>query len=220
MGGTDDRMARRRPATRGLIGLALGVAALAATAQPAPVAQPSAVAQPASAPDAVPTWTLDPTHTSVHWELVHMGTSTIRGRFDKAGGVVQFDAKAQRLDLSITIATASVSSGVPLLDAQLKGREMLDVAAHPQAYFTARGARFEGEVPRELRGEFTLRGISQPLTLRTLRWNCALNPLFRRTVCGGDFEGELIRSSFGITHSLPFVADRVRLLIQVEGIAP
>jgi len=149
-----------------------------------------------------------------------MGTSTIRGRFDKVGGVVEFGAKAQRLDASITIDTASVSSGVPLLDAQLKGREMLAVAAYPQAYFTARGARFEGEVPREVRGEFTLRGISQPLSLRALRWNCALNPLFRRTVCGGDFEGELIRSSFGITHSLPFVADRVRLLIQVEGIAP
>jgi polyisoprenoid-binding protein YceI len=208
-------MARGRPAARGLIGLALGVAALAATAQPSAVTQPSA-----SAPDAAPTWTLDPTHTFVHWELVHMGTSTIRGRFDKAGGVVEFDAKAQRLDLSITIATASVDSGVPLLDTQLKGREMLDVAAYPQAYFTARGARFEGEVPREVRGEFTLRGISQPLSLRALRWNCALNPLFRRTVCGGDFEGELIRSSFGITHSLPFVADRVRLLIQVEGIAP
>jgi len=214
-------MARGRPATRGLIGLALGVAALAATAQPSTVTQPPAVVPPAaSAPGAAPTWTLDPTHTFVHWELVHMGTSTIRGRFDKAGGVVQFDAKAQRLDLSITVDTASVSSGVPLLDTQLKGREMLDAAAYPQAYFTARGARFEGDVPREVRGEFTLRGVSQPLSLRALRWNCALNPLFRRTVCGGDFEGELIRSSFGITHSLPFVADRVRLLIQVEAIAP
>ncbi len=58
-----------------------------------------------------------------------------------------------------------------------------------------------------------------PAHAGALRWNCALNPLFRRTVCGGDFEGELIRSSFGITHSLPFVADRVRLLIEVEGMA-
>lgn len=205
-------MARRRPATRGLIGLALAAAALVAAAQPSPPAVPAS--------GAAPNWTLDPTHTSVHWEVVHMGTSTIRGRFDKVGGVVEFDAKAQRLDVSITVDTASVSSGVPLLDAQLKDREMLAVAAYPQAYFTARGARFEGEVPRELRGEFTLRGISQPLSLRALRWNCALNPLFRRTVCGGDFEGELIRSSFGITHSLPFVADRVRLLIQVEAVAP
>jgi polyisoprenoid-binding protein YceI len=95
---------------------------------------------------------------------------------------------------------------------------MLASGANPQAYFTARGARFEGEVPREIRGEFTLRGISQPLTLKALRWNCGLNPLFRREVCGGDFEAQIDRSAFGITHSLPFVADRVRLLVQVEAI--
>ena len=62
--------------------------------------------------------------------------------------------------------------------------------------------------------------ISQPLTLRALRGNCGLNPLLRRTVCGGDFEGEVVRSAFGITHSLPFVGDKVRLIVQVEAISP
>ena len=205
--------ARRLNALAALGGVALAVVALAASAQQAPA--------PASAPAAqAPTWTLDPTHTFVHWQILHMGTSTIRGRFGKATGSVQFDAKAQQLDVSITVDTASVSSGVPILDALLKGREMLDTAAYPQAYFVGHNARFDGEVPREIRGEFTLRGISQPLTLRALRWNCRLNPLFRRTVCGGDFEGEIVRSDFGITHSLPFVSDTVRLVIQVEAIAP
>ena len=176
----------------------------------------AAHAQPAEAPE----YRLDPTHTFVHWEVVHMGTSTIRGRFDRSAGSVQFDAKAQRLEVSIAIDTASVNSGVALLDTLLRGSAMLDAGANPQAFFTARSARFEGELPREVRGEFTLRGISQPLTLRALRWSCALNPLFRRTVCGGDFEAQIDRSAFGITHSLPFVADRVRLLIQVEAIAP
>jgi polyisoprenoid-binding protein YceI len=184
------------------LGIAAALCACAASAQPA----------------ALPVYRLDPTHTFVHWEVLHMGTSTIRGRFDRSGGSVQFDARAQRLDISISVDIASVNSGVPLLDVQLRGTEMLDATANPQAYFTARGARFEGEVPREVRGEFTLRGVSQPLTLRALRWNCAVNPLFRREVCGGDFEAQIDRSAFGITHSLPFVADRVRLLIQVEAI--
>jgi polyisoprenoid-binding protein YceI len=209
-------MAQRRAAARRLSALACCGAAVAALAQPSAAPPPVS----ASAPSAIPRYTLDPTHTFVHWELLHMGTSTLRGRFDKVGGTVQFDPKAQQLEVGIVVETGSASSGVPLLDALLKGREMIDVAAHPQAFFVARHARFDGEVPRELRGEFTLRGISQPLSLRALRWHCGLNPLFKRTVCGGDFEAELIRSSFGITHSLPFVADKVRLLIQVEAIAP
>jgi polyisoprenoid-binding protein YceI len=179
-----------------------------------------ALAQASAPPAAIPSWAIDPTHTFVHWEVVHMGTSTIRGRFAKVSGSVQFDAKARQLDLSITIDTASVSSGVPILDVLLKGSAMLDTAANPQAFFVARNAKFDGDAPREIRGEFTLRGISQPLTLRALRWNCGLNPLFRRTVCGGDFEAEIVRSGFGITHSLPFVADTVRLVIQVEAISP
>lgn len=192
-----------------LLTLCLGLAALAAQAQPAS----GATAAPAS-----PTYSLDPTHTFVHWEIVHMGTSTIRGRFNKVAGNVQFDAKAQTIDVGMTIDTASVDSGVPLLDSLLRGPEMLSVAANPQAYFVAKRATFEGEVPREVRGEFTMRGVSQPLSLRATRWNCALNLLFRREVCGGDFEGEIIRSTFGITHSLPFVADKVKILVQVEGI--
>jgi polyisoprenoid-binding protein YceI len=147
-----------------------------------------------------------------------MGTSTIRGRFNKVAGNVQFDAKAETLDVGMTIETTSVDSGVPLLDALLRGPELLSVAANPQAFFVATKATFEGEVPREIRGEFTMRGISEPLSLRATRWNCGLNPLFRREVCGGDFEGEIIRSKFGITHSLPFVADKVKILVEVEGI--
>jgi len=147
-----------------------------------------------------------------------MDTSTIRGRFARSSGTVQFDPKARSIYVGIVIDTASVSSGVPLLDALLRGSEMLDMAAYPQAYFVASSARFEGEVPRDVRGEFTLRGVSQPLTLHALRWNCAFNPLFRREVCGGDFEATIDRSTFGITYGLPFVADRVRLVIQVEAI--
>lgn len=71
---------------------------------------------------------------------------------------------------------------------------------------------------KALRGEFTLRGVSLPLTLTALRFNCYTSPLLRREVCGGDFEGRFSRGAAGITHSLPFVADSVRLLVQVEGI--
>jgi polyisoprenoid-binding protein YceI len=186
----------------------LALCAVAATAQ----------AQAPAAASELTSYTLDPTHTFVHWEVLHMNTSTIRGRFDRSSGSVQFDARAQRLDLSISIDTTSVNSGVRVLDTLLRGGEMLDTATSPLATFTAREARFEGEVPREVIGEFTLRGIRQPLTLKALRWNCRLNLLFLREVCGGDFEAQIERSDFGITHSAPFVADRVRLLIQVEGI--
>ncbi len=164
------------------------------------------------------TYVLDPSHTQVTWEVVHLRTSTMRGRFNRIEGHVTLDRAARQGELSISVDTASVSSGVAPLDGLLRGSQMLSSEEHPKAFFIARQISFEAGQPASVRGEFTLRGISQPLQLRATGFNCYQHPSLRREVCGGDFEGELKRSSFGINHSLPFVADRVRLLVQVEGV--
>lgn len=164
------------------------------------------------------TYVFDPAHTQVTWEVMHLGTSTMRGRFNRIRGHVVLDHVAETGDLSVQLETASVSSGVAPLDSLLRRADMLASEAHPSTYFVARRFAFDGGKPVSVRGEFTLRGTSLPLELRAVRFNCYEHPMLKREVCGGDFEAELRRSDFGINHSLPFVADRVGLLIQVEGI--
>lgn len=162
---------------------------------------------------------LDPTHSFVAFELVHFDTSTIRGRLGPIQGRVLLDREARSGHVGIEIETASASTGVPLLDVQLRGTQMLDAAAFPKATFVARGFSFDDQgAVSAVRGEFILRGTSRPLELKALRYRCYTSPLFGREVCGGDFEAEILRSAFGVTHSLPFVSDRVRLLVQVEAV--
>ncbi|WP_310463508.1 YceI family protein [Sphaerotilus sp.] len=161
---------------------------------------------------------IDPSHTFVHWEVLHMGTSTSRGRFDKISGNVAFDRTAGLIDLGFTVDTASVNVGNAAFDGVLRGAQLLDAMQYPQAWFVARRATFEGDVPRQVHGELTLRGQSQPLTLTARRWKCGLNLLFRREVCGGDFEATLSRAAFGMTLASGLVSDEVRLLVQVEAI--
>lgn len=161
----------------------------------------------------------DPTHTFVHFELSHFGTSTIRGRLGPLDGEVEIDRGARRGRVQVEIDTSLASTGVPVLDARLREPDMLSVQAHPKAYLVAERIDIDetGRV-RSLRGELTLRGVSLPLTLTAVRFNCYSSPLLRREVCGGDFEGQLSRGAVGITHSLPFVGDTVRLRVQVEAI--
>jgi polyisoprenoid-binding protein YceI len=161
----------------------------------------------------------DPTHTFVHFELSHFGTSTIRGRIGPLQGDVELDRDARRGRVQVEIDTTQASTGVAVLDARLREPDLLSVQAHPKAYLVAERFDFDdaGRV-KALRGEFTLRGVSLPLTLTALRFNCYTSPLLGREVCGGDFEGRFSRSAAGITHSLPFVSDSVRLLVQVEAI--
>ena len=176
------------------------------------LAATSAGAQPAS-------YVLDPAHSFVHFEVLHFGTSTSSGRFGPVAGVVTLDRSAGRGEVGLRIATASVDTGLPVFNARLRQADLLASTEYPEAYFVARNFRFEGQRLAEVRGEFTLRGVSQPLSL--LRAPLRLPQQDDGAeVCGGDFEGEILRSDFGATYLLPFVADRVRLLVQVEGRRP
>ncbi len=183
----------------------------------------AAIAALAGASNAAPrSYELDPQHSFVHFEVLHFDTSTLRGRFGPVAGSVTLDREAGAGELGLRIPIASVNTGVPVLDTRLRNPDFLDAAGFPEAFFVATRLRFEGGALAEVRGEFTLRGISQPLSLRALRFACRTETQEGRTyeVCGGDFQAELLRSAFGFTFGLPFVADRVRLQVQVEGRRP
>lgn len=163
-------------------------------------------------------YSLDPTHTFVTFEVLHFGTSTSRGRFGPIEGEVVLDRTASRGEVSLRVATASVDTGLAVFNARLRQADLLSSEAHPEAFFVARNFRFESDKPSEVRGEFTWRGSSQPLTLRALAFACRFDSQRQREVCGGDFVGEFKRSEFGASFGLPFIADTVRLVVQVEGV--
>ncbi|MFO1272058.1 MAG: YceI family protein [Rubrivivax sp.] len=162
-------------------------------------------------------YTLDPDATFAHFEVLHFGTSTLRGRIGPVRGEVVLDRAAGTGELGLRIATASVDTGMKVLDARLRKPDLFDSEGTPEAFFVSRRFRFEGEALAEVRGEFTLRGTSVPLSLRALRFACRPDAERGGEVCGGDFEGFLQRSEFGMTYLLPLVADRVRLQVQVEA---
>ncbi len=193
----------KRGAAGGVAALVLGGAACLVLAQPA--TQPTAYA-------------LDITHTFVTWEVLHDGISTTRGRFDKKQGTIELDraAKSGRIDIQIDIA--SLRTGVPAFDALLMSSEFFDATAHPSARFVTDSLVFDGDKLKRASGALTLRGKTLPLTMTALRFNCYLNPLFRREVCGGDFEAQIKRSAWGVGPVSPLIADEVKLLIQVEAI--
>ena len=164
-------------------------------------------------------YALDPTHTSVTFVVAGFGLSTARGRFERAQGSVQLDRAAGTGRAEITIATASVSTGVPALDDGLRGPDGLDSEAFPAATFVGERFTFRGDQVTEVAGALTLRGRTLPLTLKATHFDCYLNPLLVRQVCGGDFEATLQRSRWGVDFGLAQgVPDEIRLLVQVEAV--
>jgi polyisoprenoid-binding protein YceI len=176
----------------------------------------AASALPAASAPAV--YVLDPDHSFITFEVLHFGTSTLRGRFGPLHGYVEMDRIAHTGSVSLQIDTASVSTGMPSFDARLREPDLLATQAYPVAYFVASRFDFDADALAGVRGELTLRDVSQGLELRATRFGCHTHPTLRREVCGGDFVGELKRGDFGASFGMPFVANRVRLVVQVEGI--
>lgn len=161
---------------------------------------------------------LDADHTFVQFEVLHFGTSTLRGRFGPIAGSASFDAAAGSGRVALRIPVATLDTGLAVLDRRLREPDLFDTPAHPEAYYVAERFVFAAGALRELRGELTLRGVSRPLALHALRFGCRADPEAGRERCGGDFEAELKRSDFGLDFGLPLIADRVRLLVSVEGL--
>ncbi len=163
-------------------------------------------------------YSIDPTHTFVTFEASHFGTSTLRGRFDRKEGAVQFDRAGKSGKAEITIDLTSVSTGVGPLDGHLKSKDFFDVAANPSAKFVGDKFVFNGDKVTEVTGTLTMSGKTNPVTLKATNFNCYQNPMLKREVCGGDFETTLVRSQYGITYGLPGIPDNIRLLIQIEAV--
>jgi len=164
-------------------------------------------------------YVIDPTHTFVVYEIGHFGTSTNRGRFDKKEGTVQFDRAAKTGKVEISFDLSAISTGVAPLDKHLQGADFFDTAKHPNAKFVGDKFVFNGDKVTEVVGTLTLLGKTAPVTLKASNFNCYMNPMFKREVCGGDFETTLKRSLWGMGWGLNMgVPDEVRLLIQVEAI--
>ncbi len=165
------------------------------------------------------TYAIDPTHTFVSFEVAHFGTSVNRGRWDKKEGTVQFDRAGKTGRVEITIDMTSINTGVAPFDKHLQSKDFFDTATHPTARFVGDKFVFSGDKVSAVEGTLTMMGKTQPVTLKANLFNCYQNPMFKREVCGGDFEATIQPTLWGISNYIPAVApDKVRLVVQVEAI--
>jgi polyisoprenoid-binding protein YceI len=163
-------------------------------------------------------YTIEPMHTYPSIEAPHQGISYWRGKFTKTSGKIWLDREAQTGRVDITIDTASVSFGSMLMDRGIRGEDWLDVEKFPAAKYVADSITFRAGVPASINGQLTLRGITRPVRLDILEFNCIINPLYKRDECGADARAEFDRRDFGMAKEIVNGNGKVRLQIQVEAL--
>lgn len=165
------------------------------------------------------TYNIEPNHTYPSFEADHMGgLSILRGKFTKTSGTVMLDRAAKTGSVDITVDASSLDFGHAKLNEHAKGPDMFDVAKFPTATFKSKKVTFNGDVPATVEGDFTLHGVTKPLTLTINRFKCIEHPMFKKEACGADVSGNFKRDDFGINYGMPKFSPDVKLLIEVEAI--
>jgi polyisoprenoid-binding protein YceI len=177
--------------------------ALAQTApQPAPIKVESGA------------YAVDPYHTQITFGVDHLGFTTFRGRFNQASGSLQLDgANPATSKFDISVPTDSVDTPVGKLSDELKGEQWLGAKAFPQITFKATSVTVTGPRDAKVTGDFTLHGVTRPLTLTARLHGAGINPLDKKFTVGFELSGRIKRSDFGIKTFLPVLGDTVDLTI-------
>jgi polyisoprenoid-binding protein YceI len=165
------------------------------------------------------TYQVDPGHTYPSFEADHFGGLSVwRGKFDKSSGSIVIDKDKGTGTVDVTVDAASIDFGNPKLNEHAKSAEMFDVAKYPTATYKGTLAGFKNGVPTKVEGQFTLHGVTKPLTLTINSFACKPNPMDKKEHCGADASATFNRADYGITYGdkYGFKMD-VKLAIQVEG---
>jgi polyisoprenoid-binding protein YceI len=166
------------------------------------------------------TYQIDPAHTYPSFEADHFGGLSVwRGKFDHSSGTIVLDKDKSAGTVDITVDASSIDFGNPKLNEHAKSGEMFDVEKYPTATYKGTLAGFKNGAPTQVQGQFTLHGVTHPLTLTINQFLCKMNPMSKKEVCGADASGTFNRGDYGIAFGdkYGFKMD-VKLSIQVEGI--
>jgi polyisoprenoid-binding protein YceI len=167
------------------------------------------------------TYNIDPSHSSVGFEVRHMGIATVRGAFRRFEGAI--DATGDVPALRGKVEVASVDTGDENRDAHLKAPDFFDVEQHPEISFhtTALQATDDGEL--RLAGEITIKGISKPIELIGSAGDGGTDPWGNERV-GFEVEGVIDRRDFELkwNQTLPngnlLVSNEVKLVVSVSAV--
>lgn len=179
----------------------------------------AAAALAASTAFAAPvTYDIEPNHTYPSFEADHMGLSVWRGKFNKSSGSVTIDREKKTGSLDITVDINSIDFGHDKMNEHAKGADIFDAAKYPTATFKSNKITYTGDVPTSVTGDFTLHGVTKPLTLKIDKFKCIMHPMLKKEACGADVSGTFKRDDFGVSYGLPNFSPEVKLAIQVEAV--
>ena len=165
------------------------------------------------------TYGVDGSHTFPRFSYSHFGYSTQLSSFKNTSGKVVFDAEAKTGSVDITIDMKSVNTGFEDFNGHIQGEDFLDTAKYPTATFKSTKVVFEGDKPKSIEGNLTIKGVTKPVTLTVTSFQAMPHPMMKKPALGANAFTTIKRSEFNAGKYAPYVGDEVRIDIAIEAMA-
>ena len=143
------------------------------------------------------TWTLDPSHSEVHFSVRHMMISKVRGTFGVKSATLYAPENPLEARVEATVDVTSLDTNDAGRDGHLRSADFFDVENHPTMEFHSTGVRIErGDFLVD--GNLTIRGVTRPVTFDFDFGGFGTDP-YGNYKAGATAKAVIDREDFGLT---------------------
>lgn len=160
---------------------------------------------------------VDAVHSAVIFRVKHNEAAFNYGRFNELSGTVDFDEANGLSGVALTVNAGSVDTANKDRDNHLRSPDFFNAKQFPEVTFKSTSVKKAGEHAYEVTGDFTLMGVTKPLTV-TVNHTGNGKTMRGTAVAGFEAEFTITRSEFGMTKYLPAVGDEVTLIVGIEAV--
>lgn len=174
----------------------------------------------------VKSWSIDPTHSSIHFAVKHMVISQTKGSFSD----YKLKVETQGTDftnakIELEIAVDSINTHMTDRDGHLKSADFFDAAQFPTIKFVSTSMTKLNDEEFKLLGNITIKGVTKQIEFK-VNYGGQLADPWGNLRAGFTLEGAIDRFDFGLTwNSLletgsAVVGKTVKLLAEIEVVVP
>jgi polyisoprenoid-binding protein YceI len=144
------------------------------------------------------TWTIDPAHSTVEFQIRHLGLATVKGRAPVVSGEI---AGGDAPSISGVVDVTALTTFDEQRDGHLQSPDFFDAARYPELQFesTSVDGRADELV---VEGLLTIKGVAKPVTLKGAVVGTGSDPWGNERL-GIDLETTIDRTDWGLTWNTP-----------------
>ncbi|HKS04398.1 MAG TPA: YceI family protein [Chthoniobacterales bacterium] len=168
------------------------------------------------------TYKIDSGHSQIAF-TIRQFVSTVRGDFHRFSGTIEMDREhPERSSVLARISVGSIDTKIKKRDQHLLSSEFFDAGKFPEIIFKSRNVKQTGENRGDILGDFTMRGVTRPMTLHVKLATPASGdslPAHTRWIVTTD---PINRKDFGLTfgnatESISGISDNVTPTIEIQA---